>query len=377
MMGSCFHDAWWRLATERRPRTLLERLICGLLRIGSWIFLAASSARNAAFDLGIIRPVRLPCPVVSVGNLTVGGTGKTSCVELIARKLLARGRRVAVLSRGYGGGAGSYWLRWEGGRLAVGGRSGADGALADEPQLLAARLPGVPVLVGADRVRSARAALAEFGADALVLDDGFQHRRIARDCDLVLIHAGMPFDGWALLPRGPMREPLAALGRAHLIIITKAEGALERVSALGERLRAIHPGAELLSAEHRPVKLTDPVRGAALGLEALSGRRVALVSSIGDPAGFETTLARLHAQVAWHQAFPDHHRYRSGEWDALTSRLRAGGAEALVTTEKDWVRLAPVAAGEAPVPVWVLAVALTLIDGEDVLDARLACLFDR
>ena len=377
-MWQSFHDAWWRLATQSHPTSFRDALACRVLQTGSAAYHAAVTLRNAAYDRHWARQVRLPCPVVSVGNLTVGGTGKTACVELIARKLAVLGKRVAILSRGYGGLRGEYWLRSSGQGLEVNGLArGADG-LADEPQMLAAHLEGVPILVGARRDRSGRRAVAEFGAEALILDDGFQHRRVMRDCDIVLVHARMPLGGWALLPRGPMREPMAALRRAHVVMVTKADEAFETVGALTERLHAFNPDAALVTAMHEPVRVTDGISGESHGPKRLEGARVGLVSSIGDPAGFEATVQRLHAGVAWHRMFPDHHRYRPEDWDDICAQVRQHAPEAIVTTEKDWVRLRSLATGRPPtVPVWILAVAMKVVSGEGELDARLAGLYAR
>lgn len=262
-MWRSLHDAWRRLATQTHPRSFADVLAARALETGSFAYQAAVRLRNAAYDRAWIRPVALPCRVVSVGNLTVGGAGKTACVELVAKKLLARGRRVAVLSRGYGGAQYPYWLRWEEDRLAARGIHGAapqDG-LADEPQLLARRLAGVPVVVGPRRVHTGQFACRTFSPEVVILDDGFQHRRLHRDCDIVLVHARTPCGGWAALPRGPMREPLAALSRAHVIIITKADEALDTIGALGERLRAFNRDAAFVTAAHEPGKV--PATGVA------------------------------------------------------------------------------------------------------------------
>ncbi len=379
-MWQSLHDAWWRLATQHRPHSFVDALACRALKTASVAYGAAVTLRNLAYDRGWARQVRLPCRVVSVGNVTVGGTGKTACVELIARKLGRLGRRVAVLTRGYGGARREYWLRASDGRLDVNGEVpvSLDG-LADEPQLLARHLAGVPVLVGARRERTGRLACRAFGIDTVVLDDAFQHRRVQRDCDIVLVHARTPLGGWAGLPRGPMREPLTALGRAHVVIVTKADEALETLGALGERLRALSPEAVLVTAAHVPAGLVDGMTGERHEPSRLDGMRVGLVSSIGDPEGFEATVRRLHATVLWHRAFPDHHPYRASDWAAVCGRASAERPEAILTTEKDWVRLAPVAAacGPAPAPVWVLGIAMQLLSGEEALDARLAGLCAR
>jgi tetraacyldisaccharide 4'-kinase len=184
----------------------------------------------------------------------------------------------------------------------------------------------------------------------------------------------MPLGGWALLPRGPMREPLTALARADVVVITKADEALELVGALAERLRALAPGATVVTAVHEPVDCFEPASHERQAPSQLAGRRLGLLSSIGDPAGFEATVRRLHATVNWHRAFPDHHRYTPADWTAVLRQAGDRPVDAVLTTEKDWVRLAPVAAeaGAPKVPVWVLCVAMRILSGEAGLDARLA-----
>jgi len=339
--------------------------------------------RGAAYDLGLARQVRLPCGVISVGNLTVGGTGKTACVELVARKLTGMGRRVAILSRGYGGRGGEYELRWQGQQLLVNGQPQAatsDG-LADEPQLLARRLEGTPVFVGPKRSRTGQLAVAQGQADAVVLDDGFQHRQVHRDCEIVLVSVRMPIGGWRLLPRGPMREPLQALRRAHVVILTKADEALERVGAYSERLRTLSPSALVVTAAHEPDHVLESATGVRHEPKRLEGLRLGIVSSVGDPEGVEATVRRLQASVVWHTAFPDHHRYRASEWRRIVEQAKAQRLDGIVTTEKDWVRLEPIRRGQgmdATDPsVWVLAVRMTLLSGEEEFDARLARLYDR
>ncbi len=378
-MWQTLHDIWWRLATQSHPRTFFDSLACGALQTCAIPYGVVAALRNTAYDRGWARQASLPCRVVSVGNLTVGGTGKTACVELIARKLQACGRRVAVLSRGYGGAHRDYWLRWEAGTLVVNGEAGAGlNGLADEPQLLARHLEGLPVVVGTERLRTGQVACTTFQADTVVLDDGFQHRRLRRDCDIVLINARMPLGGWAMLPRGPMREPLEAIQRAQVVILTKADEAPDALEAHRGRLRELNPHAALVAAVHEPTEIMDGFTGERAVCARLHGPRVGLVSSIGDPQGFESTVRRLHAGVRWHQRFPDHHRYRAADWAALCARARIGQLEALVTTEKDWVRLRPIAS-EAPRPssvlLWVLRIRMKLVHGEEALDDRLARLY--
>lgn len=373
-MWSSIHDAWWRLATQGQPRSFSDALACSALATGAAAYRVAVALRNAAYDRGAAPQAKLSCPVVSVGNLTVGGTGKTTCVEYLARKLLALGRQPAILSRGYGGSLRAYWLRSEAGQLMLNGRTAERlTGVADEPQLLAHHLDGVPIIVGKRRDRTGRLATTQFGVDTVILDDGFQHRRLHRDCDIVLVHARMPLGGWALLPRGPMREPLTALARAHVILITKADEALGTLGALEERLRSLNPDAALVTAMHEPVTLVDALTDAPVALKKLEGLRIGLLSSVGDPAGFESTLQRLHAIIAWHRALPDHYRYQPADWAALCRRDQGVRPEAVVTTEKDWLRLQSVMDGGAlDVPLWVVGVRLRILKGESLLDDRLA-----
>ena len=380
-MWQSLHDRWWRLATQSHPRSFWDSLASGALQTCSVAYQLGVRLRNAAYDRGWMRQVKLPCRVVSVGNLTMGGTGKTSCVELITRLLLEQERRVAILSRGYGGTRREYWLQTEAGRLRVDGVEGrGPDDLADEPQLLASHLEGIPVLVGASRARTGQRACAAFRADTVVLDDGFQHRRLHRDCDIVLLHARTPLGGWPLFPRGPMREPLEALRRADIVIVTKADEAPDVLPAYRERLRALNPEAVVASAVHEPRDLLEAFTGQSAPLTRLSGLRVGLLSSIGDPQGFEATVGRLDARVSWHRAFPDHYRYRLADWALLAARARAERLEALVTTEKDWIRLRLLMGEDnprEPLPVWIVRIRMTIVDGAQELHGRLARLYLR
>ncbi len=374
-----WHDAWQRLSLNPQPSSVAGRFAATALGSLSIFYGAAVAWRNAGFDRGRRRVARLPCPVISIGNLTIGGTGKTACVELVARKLLARQCRVAVLSRGYGGRAQRYVLRSAGGQLTVDGQPATLlEALADEPQLLARHLEGVPIGVSPQRAAMGLRLCREGGCEAAVLDDGFQHRQLHRDCDIVLINARMPLGGLGCLPRGPLREPLEALKRAHVIIITKADESLGLLATMQEWLQARNPAAAVVTAVHEPGGVLETATGRTLPPAHLAGKRVGLISSIGDPEGFEATARRLHAAVAWHEAYPDHHRYRAADGVRLAAQAGRAPVEALLTTEKDWVRLQPVAATAAwPRPVWVLQVALRVVEGESLLDDRLARVLSR
>ncbi len=304
----------------------------GILRVALGIlslpYRGAVAARNGLYDRGLLRQERLPCPVISVGNLTVGGTGKTPTVILLAALLRERGRRPAILSRGYGGSA----------RAPVTVVSDGKGILAgwresgDEPVLIARAVPGVPVLTGPRRILTGRVAVERFGADVLILDDAFQHRALFRDLDIVMLDAASPFGNGSLLPRGPLREPPEALSRAHLLIRTGgAEG--------GEPLRGA-PLLPVFRGIHRPRGLVEAATGHMGPLMELRGTRVCAFAGIGSPKAFRQSLTALGAEVVAFRAFPDHHPYRRSDLDDLRRQAGEYGARLIVTTEKDGIRLA-------------------------------------
>ena len=267
--------------------------------------------RNAAYDRGLAPVQRATVPVISVGNLAVGGTGKTPVVAWLAERLRARGHRPAILMRGYRG----------------------HGAANDE-----ARMLGGAVVCDPDRVRGAARAVAE-GATCVLLDDGFQHRRLHRDLDLVLIDATRPWGGGGVLPLGLLRESLADVRRAHALIITRSDQ-VDPVALAHITARLAAPGRPLLYARHAPVALTPLMGGASRPPSALAGQAVVLASGLGNPDGFERTARALEWRVIEHARFPDHHAYTAAEAIAL-GELATRHAATLVVTAKDAVKLVP------------------------------------
>jgi tetraacyldisaccharide 4'-kinase len=297
-----------------------------LLRLPAWIYRVAVQLRNRRYD----RPgasVKVGLPVVSVGNLTVGGTGKTPIVIWLARRLREMGRRPAVVSRGYGGRAGSGPLL-----VSDGGGPGCSAAeCGDEPFLMAQLLGGVPVIVGSDRAAGAELARRR-GAQLVLLDDGFQHRRLARDLDIVLLDAGSPFGDHRLLPAGTLREPLSALRRADLILITRSP-ADESFAEIEQVVREHNRTVPILRAGHRPVGFVD-----SSGQPAQRPDRVMGFCGIGNPDRFRADLESMEIELLDFRPYPDHHRYSAAEIDRLRVRARELGAVP-VTTEKDLARL--------------------------------------
>ncbi len=327
--------------------------------------------RRAAYAAGLLRSGALPCRVIAVGNLTVGGTGKTPLVELLARRLSARGARVVVLSRGYGRrGPESVRVVSDGARLLL----GPDEA-GDEPFLLARRLGdapgGVPVVVGRDRLRAGAWALPRFHPDVLLLDDGFQQRRLVKDVDIVCLDARAPWGGRGLLPRGSLREPPQALARADLLVLSRPAAAPAPSRAEAE-VRARAPRAPLALATYEAEGVEDVRAGTVFGLDRLHGPALLAFAGIAVPENFAATLGAIGVTPRDFLPFPDHHAYAAEDVMALEARARAVGAEVLLTTEKDAVRIPT----GGRLPVWALRVRLRLDDGAEAwwaaLERRLA-----
>ena len=300
----------------------------------------AAGARNRAYDRGFWKAARVPVPVVCVGNLTLGGTGKTPCVEYVARFYRDLGRQVAILSRGYGAKAGPN----------------------DEAMVLEENLPDVPHLQGRDRVAIAMTAVEELESDVLVLDDGFQHRRLARDLDIVLVDATRPLDREYLFPRGLLREPVSSLKRAGAIVLTRVDQVDEALVAkqtawLSERF----PTTPIATAIHAPVELPTDFRGTVVG--AFCG--------LGNPEAFRRTLTDLGAEVREFRAYSDHHNYARDDVDELrewAAKLPADAA--IATTQKDQVKLR--LAELAGRPVWAIRIGIQFQTGEADIQAKLS-----
>jgi tetraacyldisaccharide 4'-kinase len=308
----------------------------------------ATQFRNRLYDRGWKHAFRASVPVVSIGNLTLGGTGKTPCVEYVAAYYRSQGRRPVILSRGYGG----------------------RGAVNDEAMLLEENLPGIPHVQGADRVASAKRAAREWGAEVLVLDDGFQHRRLARDLDLLLVDATEPWGNGHLFPRGLLREVRQEMRRADIILLTRCDQVTaEESGRLREALGRLAPDKCLVETVHEPVGLVDSVR-ATWSVDELRDRTVAAFCGIGNPDAFERTLLGLGARVEALRVFPDHHRYTPIDVKSLDGWARQLAKDCVVvTTQKDLVKLRlPEVGGK---PLRALRVRLQARAGREELDRKL------
>jgi tetraacyldisaccharide 4'-kinase len=311
------------------------------LRLASWPYGLGVWWRNRAYDRGRKEMKRAGVPVVCVGNLTTGGTGKTPCVEWVARFCRERGVRVAIVSRGYG----------------------AEGGRNDEAMVLEENLPDVPHLQDPDRLAAAERAVEELESELIVLDDGFQHRRLHRDLDVVLIDATHPPALDYLLPRGTLREPAGGLRRAGAILLTRCDQVpAGEVGAIRAWLARHWPQTPVATTEHRPEALVRG-EGETEPAETLAGRAVGAFCGIGNPAAFRRTLESMGATVADFRAYPDHHGYARADVDELTrwaGTLPAGAVVA--TTQKDWVKLR--VSELAGRPLWAVRIGLAFKEGE-------------
>ena len=287
-------------------------------------------------------------PVVSVGNITLGGTGKTPMVGWLTRWFMDRGLRVGIVSRGYG---------------AVTGQKN------DEALELERALPGVPHELNPDRVAGARAAIERHGCQLIVLDDGFQHRRLARDLDLVLLDATEPFGYDHVFPRGTLREPLAGLRRADVVCLSRADLVdAEAGEAIRQRVAALAPEALWCEAAHAPTALHS-ASGVWQPLSVLAGRRVAAFCGIGNPAAFRRALTSLNAEIVSWREFADHHAYSASDQAALGRAAAENRTELVITTRKDLVKLPIERIGDRP--LLALAVELEILRGREQLEHRL------
>jgi tetraacyldisaccharide 4'-kinase len=343
-------------------RGVAPALLRGAMALAEPFYAGAMIVRNRWYDAGVLKSHPLPRPVVSVGNLTAGGTGKTPVVRWLAEQLIARGKRPAVLLRGYG-------------------KPGA--TFSDEQQLLQSYLDGVPVVANPDRRAGAVRALEQQPqADVILLDDAFQHRRVRRDVDLVLISATDPFGFGHVHPRGLLREPMRGLARAHAIILTRCDAVgpdeLKRIEGVVQSI--VDSDVPVVHTTHEMIGLRRASTAASAAVDepisSLGGRRFFSFSGIGSPGSFYDQLVRAGGEPVGSRAFPDHHEYAESDVAALSHDAAAAGAELLLTTEKDWVKLSRLpAARECVLPIMRVEVRIRFVVPED--EARLLELIQR
>lgn len=383
----------WLLAMRQKPLEKIERYLVALIRekIGrrrvsapergllwtlkqlSRIYWIVVQTRLFLYSKGIFRPHTLGCQVISVGNLTVGGTGKTPVVEVFARELEKEGRKVAILSRGYKREQPPFLQRTvdkilfrelrrpplvvsDGNKLLL--NSAMSG---DEPYMLASNLPNVSVLVDKNRVKSGRYAINKLGCDTLILDDGFQYLSLRHRVEIVLVDRTSPFGNEQVLPRGLLREPVKNIGRANFIFITKSNG--KGTKALKDRIRELNPHAEITECRHCARYLQNIYSAEQQPLEFLEGKKIIAVSGIAAPRGFERELETRGARIVQKSRFVDHHRYRQQEIIDIINEGKKVGADAIITTEKDAVRFPML--DRRDVPIYFLRVDIEMLSGAE------------
>ncbi len=353
-------------------RGILAEILLGILRLFSLIYGLGVAITLSLYQFGFLKQHRLACHVISLGNITVGGTGKTPTAQRLAAAIRDMGYRVVILNRG-------YRARWRGDVGIV-----SDGhkiymsvnEAGDEAYQLAKNLPGVPVVIGKDRTVTGNYAVEELKAEVIILDDGYQHWQLARDIDIVLIDTLNVFGNNFLLPRGTLREPLTNLNRAHAFLLTKVDQSSDDTrEIIRDTLNRYNATAIVVESIHNPqcfIEIEDWYKNARaniLPLEALQGRRVTAFSAIGNPSSFEQTIMDVGAELVDSLRYPDHHEYTMAEMQSIVQKVSDNkNVDALITTEKDAVKIpSEFIYSFRPLPVYVLGIEVEFVDGQEEL----------
>ncbi len=360
---------------RRKP---FDHFLLAILLLASRFYRTVVQFRMWLYDKRVIRNHALGCLVVSIGNLSCGGTGKTPVVEVFAKTLSAQGRRVAILSRGYRSKKHSLWFKlahmFSQQKLEIPPKIVSDGRnllmdsmyAGDEPYMLATNLKDVAVIVDKDRVKSGLFAIANYRTDVLILDDGFQYLMLKSHINIVLVDSTDPFGNGHVLPRGILREPIKNIRRADYIFLSKSDGR-PSLHHLKSFLHRHNRRAEIIECCHQP-KYIERVyaRGERLSLERLKGAKVAALSAIAVPASFERFLTSLGAELVARKSYADHHRYTQQEIIDFINEAKAAGAELIMTTEKDAVRIPKL--DRRDVPLFFLRVEINILSGRESFD---------
>ena len=352
----------------------LPTLLLTLLTPLSYLYAAIVNIRNWIYDYRLLRSKRLPPTVISVGNITSGGTGKTPVVIWIARALVDGGYRPAILLRGYHREekTPATYVVSDGREILASVETSGDEAL-----MIARELPSVPVLIGKDRYETGCHALQRLKCDVLILDDGFQHRKLARDLDIVTVDATQPFGTKKLLPAGTLREPISALRRADLIMLTRVDMA-ESADEIREDIATLAGDTPIMESRHEPTRLYRLGIGEDIDFGVLKGKKLFAVCGIGNPGAFAETLRRYEPQKVDLLPFPDHHQYSRTDFVRIQREAKQTGADFIATTRKDELKLAPFCTNEGDnataldyPPILILAIELSVTAGKCLLTRHL------
>ena len=359
------------LATDKKNGFIAGILKFFLLMLS---FIYAAVIRILKFFY-FLKPRRLGCKVISIGNITLGGTGKTPLVQMLATELKQKGHKVAILSRGYKRKNKRYTCLTDKQALYVkpasppacrqGRAGGRYEDMGDEPYMLSRRLIGIPVVVNKDRLKAAKTAISDFGADTLILDDGFQQWRIKKDLEIVAVDAVCPFGNSRMLPRGILREPLSCLRRADILVITKINLA-SNTQDTKDTLARLNPRALVVQAGHKPLgfyKLGD-LSGNMFLPDEFSKKQVSLVCGIADPASFEKLISQMGIEVGLTFRFTDHHNYTQNDINKIVNLCKQKGINNIITTEKDSVRLSAISYQLSAISYFVLRIESQILEYE-------------
>ncbi|MCR5176184.1 MAG: tetraacyldisaccharide 4'-kinase [Anaerovibrio sp.] len=373
-----FQTYFMQIVHNKEPQGFLTRCVVHILYLLSHVYSLLVNIKLDSYKFGICKSTRLDCFVISLGNITVGGTGKTPTAQRMARYIRDMGYKVVILNRG-------YRAKWQGevGLVSDGKHIYMEADQAgDEAYMLAKHLPDVPVLIGADRSKTGQYAVDNFGAEVAILDDGFQHWKLVRDIDVVLIDSVNLFGNGYVLPRGTLREPLNHLERADVCLMTKVDQGLPGYNKyVRDQIAKYGKQPIIVESIHHPqscIELCEWKRNIAdegMPVTIIKGKKVVALSAIGNPVSFEQTVCSTGAVIIESFRFPDHHEYTQEEMvDAMEQAVRQG-AEAIVTTEKDAVKLPMEFLAAVPedkaIPVYILTVEVVLQDGKDEFEAML------
>jgi len=340
-------EIFWRKLVTSESRSSSDKMLRSILSAASFFYSTAISLRNTLYDKSIIKTVKVPAAVVSIGNITTGGTGKTPLVAWLCNYFTGQNVRTAVLTRGYK----------------------IKNDIADEPAMLAKASPNATVLVNPDRVAAAKRAINENKAKLLVMDDGFQHRKLARDVNIVAIDATEPFGHEKLLPAGLLREPLDSLKRADAVIITRAnQNSPEKIDEIKKRILAIKPDMVFAAAVHKP-KYVKLIKDKQLPLSQLAGKKIYAFCGIGNPDAYFQTLKDMSLNIVGTKVYNDHHVYTNEDIAAIYEDAQYKKAEFVITTHKDWIKTALLCTEKFQIPFAALLVELEFMEGQEKIIA--------
>ena len=351
----------YQVITGRRSG-IIPRVICAMLTPFSWLYRLFVKTRRFCYERGILKSKRLPCAVISIGNIVAGGTGKTPAVIAIVQQLQREGKCIAVISRGYKRTTRENVVIVSDGENVLASPEEA----GDEAYLLARELLGVPIIVGKDRFQAGYEAITRFKVDTIVVDDGFQHWQLVRDSDIVVVDATQPFGTNRYMPAGILRESPTALRRANLILLTRVDQTAHLASVY-EQIRQYAPQTPIVESIHAPHIFRRIGTQETVDMDFLSGKKVLAVCGIGNPQSFVDTLYTLNIAQAKLLDFADHNYYTRSDMERIVTSARATNADLVVTTTKDEQKLLAF----CEYPVFVLSIQLKILTGRKLLEQLL------